>query len=244
MHAARVLFALGILATAATFSACQSHVNSPKVAAMRAKKSEAFSHPLIARAYHARPAIRFPATIGVAPQDRDTQIQMRALDADGKLDGLARLPQIKGTVNVSSLLMSAGGDYTGGDGRPAPIWNKPDLVLREAAAKLHADAVLLIKIETTVTDGTIFAPLTLVSLGMFPNDRTEVIATALAALVDTRTGYVYATAERSAGKTCYAMAWDDMTRDKTVGVASRKAMEKLFGEFPAVWAGVVANHRK
>lgn len=224
---------------------CQSYVNSPAASAMREKKKEEFSHPLIARAYHAKPTIQFPATIGLAPQNDVTIVQLRALDAEGKLDALSGLPQVKGVVNVNSLVLADGdSQIAGANGQATAVWNKSDLVLREAAARLHADAVLLVKIETTITDGKVFKPLSLVSLGMFPNDRSEVISTALAALVDTRTGYVYATAERSAGKTCHASGWDDNTRSRTVALANRKALEKLMGEFPAVWGAVVAKHRK
>ncbi len=210
---------------------------------MRAKKAEDFSHPLIARAYNAKPTMRFPATIGLAPMDHDSQLPLRALDAAGKLDALKSLPQLANVVNVSSLIISEGGEIAGPNGQPAPIWNKSDLALREAAARLHCDAILLLKVDSTITDGKVFAPLTLFTLGMFPNDRTEVISTALAALVDTRTGYVYATAERSAGQTCHATSWDDSTRDRTVKLANQRAMEKLFAEFPAVWSGVVAKQR-
>ncbi len=232
-----------LIACVILLSGCASYVNSPRAAAYRAKASADFTHPLIARAYNAKPAMRFPATIGLAPMDAESQLPLRALDAAGKLDALKSLPQLANTVNVSSLLISTNGELPGPDGKPAPIWNKSDLSLREAAARLHCDAVLLLKIDSTVTDGKVFAPLSLVTLGMFPNDRTEVISTALAALVDTRTGYVYATAERSAGKTCHAISWDDSTRDKTMRLANQKAMEKLFTEFPALWAGIVAKHR-
>jgi hypothetical protein len=239
----RLLFAT--LASAVIFAAgCQSYVNSPRGVAMRKAKAAEFSHPLIARAYNAKPAIRFPAVIGLAAMDARTQTHLRNLDAFDKLDGLKSLPHVKDTVSVNSLVMAnSDSELAGPDGKPTPIWNKSDVIVREAAAKLHADAVLMMIVETTVTDGKIFAPFTLLTLGMFPNDRSEVIATALAALVDTRTGYVYATVERSAGKTCHAMSWDDDTRERTVENASRRAMEKLLGEFPAVWRGVVAKHR-
>ena len=230
---------------AITLTGCSSYVDSPAARAARAKQSEAFSHPLIAHAYNAKPAIRFPATIVVAPMGGGAQQELRALDAFGKLDSLKSLPQVKDITTLSSLLMSdSNGEIEGSNGKPAPIWNKSDLILREAAAKMHADAVLLIQLEANITDGKIFTPLTTLSLGLFPNDRTEVIATALAALVDTRTGYVYATTERSAGRTCYAMSWDESTRDRARGRATRSAMEKLLAEFPALWRGVVQTHRK
>jgi hypothetical protein len=217
------------------FSACTSYVNSPRVAAARKEAARSFSDPLIARAYNAKPAIRFPAKIAIAPQCDQAQEQLRRLDATGKLDALRRLPNISAITPLSMLLLAEG------DGKP--VWNKSDLILREAAAKLHADAVFLLKVETNISDGKLFAPLTTVSLGLFPNNRAEVIATALAALVDTRTGYVYGTLERSAGRSCITISWDDFTRDRTIDRACGDAVQKLLGDVPDFWRGVVQSHR-
>ena len=218
------------------FSACQSYVNSPKVAAARAESARSFSDPLISRAFHAKPAIRFPARIAIAPLCDNAQQEIRKLDAAGTLDALKKLPNVAAVTPLNSLLFADGAS-------DRPVWNKPDLILREAAAKLHADAVLILKVETNVTDGTIFAPLTVASLGLFPNDRRAVIATALGALVDTRTGYVYGTLERSAGRTCYTISWDNLSRSRVVERASGDAMKKLLGEIPDFWRGVVQAHR-
>ena len=230
---------------AMALSGCATYVNTPTARAALDKQREVFSHPLIAHAYKAKPAIHFPATIGVAPSGGNAQQQLRMLDADGKLDALKSLPQVGGVVTVSSLLMADGGGDDRGERKSVGIWNKSDLILREAAAKLHADAVLLIAIETHATDGEIFSPLTTLSLGLLPNSRYTILSTALAALVDTRTGYVYATIERSAAKSGVAITWgsDDVisrVRERT----ERAAMEKMIGEFPAVWRGVVQTHRK
>ena len=224
-----------LIAAALPFSGCSSYVNSPKVAAARAESVKAFSDPLIARAYHAKPAMQFPARIAIAPQCDQAQEQLRRLDATGKLDALRRLPNIGAITPLSTLLLAAG------DGKPA--WNKSDLIIREAAAKLHADAVFLLKVETNISDGKLFAPLTTVSLGLFPNNRAEVIATALAALVDTRTGYVYGTLERSAGRSCITISWDDFTRDRTIDRACGEAVQKLLADVPDFWRGVVQSHR-
>jgi hypothetical protein len=225
---------LGFLSLA--LAGCQSYVNSPRVKSARAESAKAFSDPLIARAYHAEPAMRFPARIVLAPQCDQAQEQLRRLDATGRLEALRHLPQVASVAPLSSLLLAQG------DGKPA--WNKTDLILREAAAKMHADAVFLIKIETNITDGKLFAPLTTVSLGLFPNNRAEVIATALAALVDTRTGYVYGTLERSAGRASLSMSWDDFTRERTIQKAAADATQKLLSDVPDFWRGVVQAHRR
>ena len=63
---------LAALAFLIFLAGCQpSYVNSPRVAAARAGQAKAFSDPLIARAYQAKPVIRFPARIAIAPQNPD-----------------------------------------------------------------------------------------------------------------------------------------------------------------------------
>src|SRR6266446_5008941 len=209
------IIALLPLAAALLFSGCASYVNSPAVARDREAKRAAFSDPLLARAYNAKPTMRFPATIAVATHNPCTRNELRALSAHGKLDALQSLPQVANVVPISPVLYSEK--------------TKPDLILREAAAKVHADAVLIIETETQATDGRIIAPLTELSLGLLPNKRYELIATALAALVDTRTGYVYGTLEKSRARSGLTMAWgseDVMNRARAA--AERDAMEKLF----------------
>ena len=229
------IIALLSLAATLQFAGCQSsYINSPAVARSREAKRAAFSDPLLARAYHAKPTMRFPATIAVATHDSGTREHIRALSAREKLDALQSLPQLARIVTVSPVLA--------GDGRSGNE-TKTDLRLREAAAKLHADAVLILATETQATDGRIIAPLTELSLGLLPNKRYELVATALAALVDTRTGYVYGTVEKSRARSGLTMAWgseDVINRARTA--AERDAMEKLFADFPAFWRGVVATH--
>jgi hypothetical protein len=210
---------------------CASHINSPVVAQAREARRAAFSDPLLARAFDAKPALRFPSTIALATNDHGTRDHLRALSAHGKFDDLKSLPQIADVVPLSSLLYSTG--------------TKPDLAMREAAARVHADAVLIVTTETNATDGRLFAPLTELSLGLFPNKRYELIATALAALVDVRTGYVYGTLEQSRARSGLTMTWgsDDVIAHARAA-AEREALGKLFGEFPAFWRGVVQTHKR
>lgn len=230
--------ALALALTATVFfSGCASYVNSPKAHAALAGKREAFSHALISRAYNAKPTMRFPAAVAVAPQGHEAVMQLRALDALGKLDSLKTLPDLRGLPLVSGLVES--------NVSHADATNVSDLRLREAAARLHADAVLLVTIETNATDGQIFAPLTVATLGLFPNNRYEIISTGLAALVDTRTGYVYGTLEKSAAKSGILMvAGSDESLEHRKQQAQREAMEKLVKEFPDFWQRIVATHRK
>ena len=227
---------LPLLAATLIFTGCSSHVNSPAVSRAREAKRAEFSDPLIARAANAKPAMQFPATIAIAPNDHGVREHVRALSAIGKLDGLDSLPQLARTTVISPTIL-------GETDREHRI--TPDIRLREAAAKLHADAVLIIATETQATDGRIIEPLTELSLGLLPNKRYELISTAFAALVDVRTGYVYGTDEKSRAKSGITMAWgsDDVIR-RARSKAERDAMEKLFADFPAFWRGVVATHHR
>jgi hypothetical protein len=234
---------LVLLALAAcAFTGCSSYINSPAAQAGIKDSQKAFSDPLIARAYHAQPTMHFPARLGLAPQDDESRQQLRVMDALGKLDRFKSLPDVTGFVTVNSLVMSSG--YDGDESKRKPVWNRADLMLREAAAKLHADAVLLVKIDTHVTDGKLFAPLSTLTLGMFPNNRAEIIATAFGALVDTRTGYIYGVLEKSAGRTNLSISWDPDSRTRAVQKTEQAAMEKLLAEFPDFWRGIVQAHRK
>ena len=223
------------LAAAFLMPACTSYVNSPAVARSLKEKRAAFSDPLIARAYNAKPAIHFPATIAVATNSPDTREHVRAISAHGTLDTWSALPQLARIVTISPVLIECRTDND----------PKADLRIREAAAKLHADAVLILATETQATDGKIVAPLADLSLGLLPNKRYELISTALAALVDTRTGYIYGTIEKSRARSGITMAWggDDVIRRARAKV-EREAMEKLFADFPAFWRGVVATHHR
>lgn len=223
------------LAIAAVFpTGCASHINSPAVRSALEAKRAAFSDPLLARAYHAQPTMRFPATIAVATQASETREHLRSLSARGRLDTLKSLPQLANFITLSSLLYN-----------PRTTETKPDLVMREAAARMHADAVLIVAVETQATDGKIIAPLTELSLGLFPNKRYELVSTALAALVDTRTGYVYGALEESRARSGLTMAWgsDDVMK-RARAAAERDALDKLVAEFPAFWRGVVQNHKR
>lgn len=225
-----------VIAAALLCSGCSSYVNSPAVARAREAKRAEFSDPLIARAANAKPAMRFPATIAIATSDHSVREHLRALDAHGKLDSLSSLPQLARTVVISPTIVGE----TDHEHRITA-----NLRLREAAAKLHADALLILANESQLTDGRIIAPLTELSLGLLPNKRYELISTALAALVDTRTGYVYGTDEKSRARSGITMSWGggDVIRGARSKV-ERETMEKLFADFPSFWRGVVAAHQR
>jgi hypothetical protein len=157
-------------------------------------------------------------------------VTQRDIENEDKiLSGLiARLPRVNGLAPISRLLL--------------PEALHSDLDLREAAAALHADMVLIYTLDTSFHVQDAAAPLTVVTLGLSPNQVAHVNCTASAVLLDTRNGYVYGIAESTEQQEQLASAWTseaavDQTRRRVEG----KAFAKLATELEQTWTGVVAN---
>ena len=75
------------------------------------------------------------------------------------------------------------------------ICSNSDLELREAAAALHADIVLIYTIDTGFQVEDHLSPLSVVTLGLSPNQTAQIVTTATAVLMDTRNGYIYGYSE-------------------------------------------------
>ena len=76
-----------------------------------------------------------------------------------------------------------------------------------AAASLRADLLLIYTFDTQFSSDNYGGPLMVVSLGLLPTKVESVKTTASAVLLDTRTGYVHATAEGSGDAGQLANAW-------------------------------------
>jgi hypothetical protein len=140
----------------------------------------------------------------------------------------SKMPKVKGFAPISRLLL--------------PEEMHSDLELRQAAAALHADMVLIYTLDTSFNVQDVAAPLSVVTLGLSPNQIAHVNCTAAAVLIDTRNGYVYGIAEATEQQDQLAIAWTstaavDQTRKRVEG----KAFAKLAGELEQTWSGVVAN---
>ena len=118
-----------------------------------------------------------------------------------------------------------------------------DRELRQAAASLHADLVFIYTLDTQFRTRDLMTPLSIVSLGLSPNQQAVVVTTASAALLDTRNGYVYAVAETTENGTQMANEWTnedavDDTRKRT----ETAAFLKLLKDFERVWPTVVTRY--
>ncbi len=147
---------------------------------------------------------------------------------DKVLDRMAKLPLVNGLAPINRLLLS-------------PQLHS-DLELREAAGALHADMLLIYTLDTSFDVEDVAAPLTVITIGLSPNQLARVSCTASAILIDTRNGYVYGVAEATERQKQLASAWTssaavDQTRRRVESVAFSKLADNLEG----MWSGVVKN---
>ena len=119
-----------------------------------------------------------------------------------------------------------------------------DLQLREAAAKIHANLILIYTFDTAFDVETHVRPLSVVSLGLFPNKDAKVHCTASALLLDTNNGYIYSVLEANADATQAANAWtSEEAVDDARKRAERKAFVDLVAQFKTEWPRVVGMYK-
>jgi hypothetical protein len=119
-----------------------------------------------------------------------------------------------------------------------------DRPLRQAAASLQADMLLLYTLDTSFRiDETSLGPFSVVILGFLPNKEAIVTATASAVLYDVRSGFVYGLAESTARERQRANVWTTQNAiDHSRLEAERKSFEQLLDEFVKTWKGVTEQH--
>lgn len=190
------------------------------------------------------PLAGFPASIAVIRvQDRGYRsytsrgqnvgrisiVSGRDVEEDEQFERLTNLPMVRGIAPVNRLIL--------------PETVESDVDLRQAAAALHADMLLIYTFDTQFGVDKHMPPLSLITLGLFPSDEARVRSTAMAALLDTRNGYVYGVAEGTASTWQAANAWTRQTAiDQSRRRAERDAFRKLVDEVERMWGGVVADY--
>ena len=210
-----------------------------------AGEKDALSDASVVKAISRRPLATLPAAIAIvrvqapgytsATSDgwgRGAYSVVTQRDIEGEDRTLAELrsgmPMLKGIVAVSRLLL--------------PEELHSDLELRQAAASLHADMVLIYTLDTSFHVEDVAAPLSVVTLGLSPNQFAHVNCTASAVLIDTRNGYVYGTAEATEQQDQLASAWTSGSAvDQTRRRVEAKAFKKSAGELGQTWTDLAAN---
>jgi hypothetical protein len=155
----------------------------------------------------------------------------RDVESEQDMEKLDHLPQVRGVAPLNRLLL------------PDVLQN--DYELRQAAAKLHADILLIYTLDTTFRDLSKATPLSVVTLGIGATTQARVMCTASAALIDTRSGYVYGVAEGTQKRDELRNAWaTEADVDQTRRDVEDKAFAKLVANLQTTWADVLREQSK
>jgi hypothetical protein len=174
---------------------------------------------------------RLPETMAGATSGRYRVITTREAEDDAQVDRLDRLPQITGVTTLSRMLLPP--DVQG------------DKELREAAARLHADLILIYTFDTAFFDTDLARPLTVITLGLSPTRKLSVSTTASALLLDTRTGFIYSTYEASRKADTLATSWNTAdSADQVRRANEREAFGLLLGQVEKTWPRLVEQYTR
>lgn len=192
-----------------------------------------------------RPTAAFPAAVAVARvqargyrshtldsaygEGAFTVVTLRDVETDEQFDRIAKLPMIRGLAPMNRLVL------------PQNISSEKDL--REAAASVQADMILLYTFNTVFGSETLVPALGTITLGIFPAEQARVTSTVSAALIDTRTGYIYGLAEGTAKADQLANLW---TTSDAIDQSRRRAEAEAFGKlvesFETMWRQVASTY--
>ncbi len=157
---------------------------------------------------------------------RYSVVTTRDVEPESAVARLTKLPMVIGVAPINRLLL------------PARL--ETDQELRHAAAQLHADMLLVYTLDTTFQKNDLAEPLTLLTLGISPNQKATIISTASAVLMDTRNGYIYGISEATSRATKLMGAWgSESAVDESRRATEADAFNKLVGEVEKMWGGVI-----
>jgi hypothetical protein len=192
-----------------------------------------------------KPAAQFPAHIVVARVQasgyisrtaesygtgRFSVLTTRDIETEDDFTMLASLPGVAGVGPLNRILL--------------PLDLRSTHELRQAAAQLRGDIVLLYTIDTQFhTQSQLIAPLQLVSLGMFASEKSRIVTTCAAALIDVRTGFVYGVAEGTATDTRRSSVWStEEAIDAARLKSERDAFSTALKEVAKTWSSINAQY--
>src|SRR5436190_22885997 len=210
----------------------------------------AISSSTMKESFGAQPAAVFPAAIaavrvqapryhsyytdregGVYGDGRYSVITVKEVEEDSDIERLSRLRDVAGIITISRLLMP-------------PALNS-DQELREAAARLKADMLLLYTFDTSFHDNDASVALNVVTLGLSPTRKVFVHVAASALVIDTRTGFIHAALEANEKREVTTNAWESReTADRARRNAEKVAFKRLVGEFETHWPKIVERAKQ
>lgn len=210
----------------------------------------AISSPSMQQSFSAVPAAQFPASIAAvriqAPNYRSystrreggafhgkrfSVITTREVGEDTAFQRLTSLKEIGGFIPISRLLL--------------PPNLESEVELRDAAARLKADMLLLYTFDTSFHNNDSSVALNVITLGLSPTRKIFTTVSASALLMDTRTGFIYAALETNENRELRTNVWEsEQTADRARREAESAAFNALVNEFEQTWPRVVERARK
>ena len=231
---------IGTLVIVALLSGCASYTTPGGAVAIND-----LSTPEINRLMAQEPAANFPASIAVV------QIQApgyRSLDTTGYGQGRYSVVLDRNEATERALLqlnaMEGVADIGPLNRLLLPTQLDSVEALREAAARLRADMLLLYTFDTNFQVGDRrFRPLNTVALGFLNNKKITVSTTASAVIYDVRTEFIYGLAEATSADESAANVWSNarVVDELRVGT-EREALMQLTDEIEKGWSKIYAIH--
>jgi hypothetical protein len=240
-----LIFSLALV-SAALLSGCSTYTTP----AAGVANLSAISSSSMRESFSAEPAAQFPASIaavrvqapryqnyytrnegGVYGSGRYSIVTVKEVEDQADIQRIASLPHVAGLATISTLLL------------PAQL--ESDKELREAAARLKADMLLLYTFNTSFHKNDKSTALNAITLGLSPTRRIFVRVTASALLIDTRTGFIYAAQEANEKRELTTNAWEsNETADRARRIAEKAAFKTLVSEFEKNWPQVIERAKK
>ena len=186
----------------------------------------AITDSTIAEALKRQPAAQFPAHVIVVRVQAAgyesasgrgygtgaySVLTTRDIETEEDFTQLAALPGIAGVGTLNRILL--------------PLDLRSAQELRQAAAQLHGDIVLLYTVDTAF-------------------EKSRIITTCAAAFVDVRTGYVYGVAEGSAADTQRPNSWRTKAVDAARLKTEREAFSAALKEIAKAWSAINAEYSR
>lgn len=199
----------------------------------------------IEAAFSREPAAEFPANLAmvrvqapgyVSDTNRGygtgnfTVVTVRDIETEEDFERLAAAEGVSAIAPLTRILL------------PAQLQSTTSL--REAAAQLRADLLLIYTVDTAFrTDVGKVGPLQTIGLGFLPNRESHVDATVSAMVVDVRTGYIYGTAEVTATRSQRSDFWGTRSAiDEARMDAERAAFDRAVGQIEALFGDITERY--
>jgi len=153
----------------------------------------------------------------------------RDIETDEHMDTIRDLPMVAGLTTVNRMIV--------------PRELETDMQLRQAAAKMHAQILLLYTLDTEFVDINKASPVDVVTFGFGEHKQIRITTTASAVLMDVRNGYIYGLAESTATHEQPTNSWNNEERvDESRRKTEAEAFDQLVGQVGQTWKGVVATY--